>query len=53
MSCILEGFVMVYRVLSYTIGNQGSNGSCQLSGPCLDYGATLLVFSGGAVVFSC
>ena len=39
-----------------TMGNQGSTGypfSCQLSGLCPDYGATLVVFSCGAVVFSC
>ena len=38
-----------------TMGNQGSTDylfSCQLSGQCPDYGATLVVFSCGAVVFS-
>ena len=44
---------MVYRVVFFTMGNQGSTGylfSYQLSGLCPDYGATLVVFSCGAVV---
>ena len=45
-----------YRVVGSNHGNQGSTGylfSCQLSGLCPDYGATLVVFSCGAMVFSC
>ena len=56
MSCILEGFIMVYRVVGSTIGNQGSTGylviQFQLSGLCPDYGATPVILLCGAVVFS-
>jgi len=56
MSSILKGFIMVYRIVGSTMGNQGSTGysvvSCQLSRLCLDYNATLVVFSCGDVVVS-
>ena len=53
MSCILEGLIMVPSCGFQPWGNQGSTGclfSCQLSGLCPDYSATLVVFSCGAVV---
>ena len=59
MSCILEGLVMVYRVLGSTMRNQSSTGylaiqlfSSQLLGLCSDYGATPVILLCGAVVFS-
>jgi len=53
MSCILKGLIMVYRVVGFTMGNQGSIGclfSCQLSGLCPDNDATLVVFLCGVMV---
>jgi len=56
MSCILEGLIMVpncrFQLWATKVVLATYLFSCQLSGLCLDYSVTLVVFSCGVMVIS-
>ena len=54
MLCILEGLIMIYRVLGFAIENQDSTDYLiiQLLGLCADYDTTPVIILCGAVVFN-